>query len=118
MTEDNFVDYVKINVKSGDGGKGSTHLRRENLLQREVQTEEMAAEEVILFLSLTKTCGHFIILNLKNTSKLKMGEMVVNRGAQIKWYGSRIKVPVGTVVKIVKQMKLFLNLSMMVIKKL
>ena len=57
-------------------------LEEKNLLQREVQTEEMAAEEVILFLSLTKTCGHFIILNLKNTSKLKMGEMVVNRGAQ------------------------------------
>ena len=29
MTEGNFVDYVKINVASGKGGKGSTHLRRE-----------------------------------------------------------------------------------------
>ena len=29
MTEGNFVDYVKINLASGKGGKGSTHLRRE-----------------------------------------------------------------------------------------
>ena len=34
MTEDNFVDYVKINVKSGDGGKGSTHLRREKFVAK------------------------------------------------------------------------------------
>ena len=57
-------------------------LEEKNSLQRGVQTEEMAAEEVILFLSLTRICGHFIILSLKNISKLKMGEMVVNRGAQ------------------------------------
>ena len=29
MTEGNFVDYVKINVFSGNGGKGSAHFRRE-----------------------------------------------------------------------------------------
>ncbi|MFI2741953.1 GTPase ObgE [Zhouia sp. PK063] len=29
MTEGNFVDYVKVYVSSGNGGKGSTHLHRE-----------------------------------------------------------------------------------------
>lgn len=29
MTEGNFVDYVKVQISSGNGGKGSTHLRRE-----------------------------------------------------------------------------------------
>ena len=29
MTEGNFVDYVKVHIESGNGGKGSTHLRRE-----------------------------------------------------------------------------------------
>lgn len=29
MTEGNFVDYVKIHISSGNGGKGSMHLRRE-----------------------------------------------------------------------------------------
>ena len=32
MTEGNFVDYVKIQVTSGNGGKGSTHLRREKFV--------------------------------------------------------------------------------------
>ena len=32
MTEGNFVDYVKIHVSSGNGGKGSTHLRREKFV--------------------------------------------------------------------------------------
>ncbi|GGG55932.1 GTPase Obg [Croceivirga lutea] len=32
MTEGNFVDYVKVHVASGNGGKGSTHLRREKFV--------------------------------------------------------------------------------------
>lgn len=32
MTEGNFVDYVKVHVASGRGGKGSTHLRREKFV--------------------------------------------------------------------------------------
>jgi hypothetical protein len=43
MTEGNFVDYVKIYVSSGKGGKGSTHLHRKNLLKKEVQMVEMVA---------------------------------------------------------------------------
>ena len=34
MTEDNFVDYVKINVRSGNGGKGSAHLREEKYVAK------------------------------------------------------------------------------------
>ena len=34
MIVDNFVDYVKISVKSGSGGKGSTHLRREKYIPK------------------------------------------------------------------------------------
>ncbi len=32
MTEGNFVDYVKIHVSSGKGGKGSAHMRREKYI--------------------------------------------------------------------------------------
>ncbi len=28
MAESNFIDYVKIYCKAGDGGPGSTHLHR------------------------------------------------------------------------------------------
>lgn len=34
MTEGNFVDYVKIYVASGNGGKGSTHLHREKFIEK------------------------------------------------------------------------------------
>lgn len=34
MTEGNFVDYVKLHVSSGKGGKGSTHLHREKYIEK------------------------------------------------------------------------------------
>ena len=34
MTEGNFVDYVKIYAKSGNGGKGSVHLHREKYITK------------------------------------------------------------------------------------
>jgi len=34
MTEGNFVDYVKLHLTSGKGGKGSTHLHREKYIEK------------------------------------------------------------------------------------
>ncbi len=34
MTEGNFVDYVKIHLNSGNGGRGSAHLRREKYIPK------------------------------------------------------------------------------------
>jgi Obg family GTPase CgtA len=34
MSESNFVDYVKIYARSGKGGRGSTHFRREKYIPR------------------------------------------------------------------------------------
>ena len=34
MTEGNFVDYVKIYVSSGKGGKGSSRLHREEFIEK------------------------------------------------------------------------------------
>jgi GTP-binding protein len=34
MTEENFVDYVKLNCRSGSGGAGSAHLRREKFVPK------------------------------------------------------------------------------------
>ncbi|HLV39427.1 MAG TPA: GTPase ObgE [Xanthomarina sp.] len=34
MTEGNFVDYVKLHVSSGNGGKGSAHLHREKFVEK------------------------------------------------------------------------------------
>ncbi len=34
MTEGNFVDYIKIHAKSGNGGQGSAHLHREKYIDK------------------------------------------------------------------------------------
>ncbi len=34
MTEGNFVDYIKIHAKSGNGGQGSVHLHREKYIDK------------------------------------------------------------------------------------
>ncbi|MEZ4811562.1 MAG: GTPase ObgE [Allomuricauda sp.] len=34
MTEGNFVDYVKVHITSGNGGKGSAHLHREKYVAK------------------------------------------------------------------------------------
>ena len=34
MTEGNFVDYVKLHITSGNGGKGSAHLHREKYITK------------------------------------------------------------------------------------
>jgi len=34
MTEGNFVDYTKVHLESGRGGKGSTHLHREKYIEK------------------------------------------------------------------------------------
>ena len=34
MTEGNFVDYVKVNISSGNGGRGSAHFRREKYITK------------------------------------------------------------------------------------
>ena len=34
MTEGNFVDYVKLFIASGNGGKGSIHLHREKYITK------------------------------------------------------------------------------------
>ena len=34
MAENNFIDYVKIFCRSGKGGRGSTHFRREKYIPK------------------------------------------------------------------------------------
>lgn len=34
MTEGNFTDYVKVYIRSGNGGKGSAHLHREKFIEK------------------------------------------------------------------------------------
>jgi GTP-binding protein len=67
MTEGNFVDYVKIFVSSGKGGKGSTHLHREKFIEKKVDGGDGRGGHV--FLVGTKDFGLCFILNLLDISK-------------------------------------------------
>ena len=59
MTEGNFVDYAKIHLISGNGGKGSSHLRREKYIPKGGRMAEMEEEVEILYLRLILICGLF-----------------------------------------------------------
>ena len=75
MTEDNFVDYVSLNVRSGSGGRGLFSFKKRKICRKEVQMEVMEEKAEILFLKETQTSGLYTLLSSKNISKLDMVEM-------------------------------------------
>src|SRR5690606_7632783 len=100
MASSNFIDYVKINVKSGSGGAGSTHFRREKYVDKGGPDGGDGGRG-----------GHIIVrgnpqlwtlLHLKYTKHIKAesgknGEGGRRTGAQ--GNDVYIEVPLGTVVK-------------------
>lgn len=100
MASSNFIDYVKIYVKSGDGGAGSTHFRREKFVDKGGPDGGDGGRG-----------GHIIVrgnpqlwtlLHLKYTKHIKAdggnkGEGGRRTGAQGK--DVYVEVPLGTVVK-------------------
>lgn len=72
MTEGNFVDYVKIHVASGNGGKGSTHLHRENMYPKVGQMEETEVAADTSFCAPIPIYGLWSLLNLNNTIRQGM----------------------------------------------
>lgn len=100
MASSNFIDYVKINVKSGPGGAGSTHFRREKFVDKGGPDGGDGGRG-----------GHIIVrgnpqlwtlLHLKYTKHIKAdggnkGEGGRRSGAQGK--DVYVEVPLGTVVK-------------------
>ena len=100
MTEDNFVDYVKIHVKSGKGGSGSSHLRREKYVAKggpdggnggNGGNIKFISDKNLWTLYHFKFKRHFKAENGHNGSKSR------SSGANGK--DQLIKVPVGTIVK-------------------
>ena len=77
MIVDNFVDYVKLTVKSGKGGKGSTHLRREKYIPKGGPDGGDGGNGGSIIVLGDSICGPFKALDLKNILKLAMVEMEV-----------------------------------------
>ena len=100
MTEGNFVDYVKINIASGKGGKGSTHLRREKYVAKGGPDggDGGRGGHVIL----RGNSQHWTLYHLKFKRHFKAEKG--NDGGKNRITGSNgkdvfIDVPLGTVVK-------------------
>ena len=58
MAESNFVDYVKIYCRSGKGGRGSTHMRREKYCPNGGPDGGDGGREAILSCAVTVITGH------------------------------------------------------------
>ena len=100
MTEGNFVDYVKINVASGKGGKGSTHLRREKYVAKGGPDGGDGGRGGHIIIR--GNSQHWTLYNLKFKRHFKAEKG--NDGGKNRITGSDgkdifIDVPLGTVVK-------------------
>ena len=100
MTEDNFVDYVKINVKSGNGGKGSAHLRREKYVAKGGPDGGNGGRGGNVIIVSDKNLWTLFHFKFQKHFKAENG----GDGSKSRSSGSNgedviIRVPVGTVVK-------------------
>ena len=100
MTEDNFVDYVKINVRSGNGGKGSAHLRREKYVAKGGPDGGNGGRVGnIVFLSDKNLWTLFHFKFQKHFKAENGGDGSKSRSSGSNGKDEIIRVPVGTVVK-------------------
>ena len=100
MTEDNFVDYVKIHVSSGKGGSGSTHLRREKYVAKGgPDGGDGGRGGNIVFVS-DKNLWTLYHFKFKKHFKAESGHNgIKSRSSGANGKDEIIKIPVGTVVK-------------------
>ena len=100
MASDNFVDYVKIHTKSGNGGGGSTHFRREKYIPKGGPDGGDGGRGGHIIVRGNKQL--WTLLHLKYNKHIKAdhgvhGSGQLKTGAQGK--DSYIDVPLGTIAK-------------------
>ena len=100
MASDNFVDYVKIHTKSGNGGGGSAHFRREKYIPKGGPDGGDGGRGGHVIVRGNKQL--WTLLHLKYHKHIKAdhgvhGSGALKTGAQGK--DSYIEVPLGTIAK-------------------
>ncbi len=100
MTEGNFVDYVKIHINSGKGGRGSTHLRREKYIPKGGPDGGDGGRGGHIILKANKNLWTLYHLKFKRHFRADEGE---NGGKQQSTGADGkdvyVEVPLGTVVR-------------------
>ena len=100
MTEGNFVDYTKIYVSSGRGGKGSTHLHREKFIEKGGPDGGDGGRGGHVFLVGNKNL--WTLFHLKFARHIKAGhggDGAGDRSTGADGDDKFIEVPLGTVVR-------------------
>lgn len=100
MTEGNFVDYVKMYVSSGKGGKGSSHLHREKYIAKGGPDGGDGGRGGHIIIR--GNSNHWTLLHLKFKKHFRAGHG--NHGSSGRSFGSDgedvyIDVPLGTVIR-------------------
>ncbi len=100
MTEGNFVDYIKIYVRSGHGGKGSAHLRREKYVPKGGPDGGDGGRGGHVIIRGNKDYWTLYHLKFKQHFKAeKGGDGSRNRSTGKNGQDIYIDVPLGTVIK-------------------
>lgn len=100
MTEGNFVDYVKIYVASGKGGRGSSHLHREKFIEKGGPDGGDGGRGGHVYLVGNKNL--WTLFHLKFTRHIKAGhggDGGSSRSTGADGEDKFVEVPLGTVVK-------------------
>ncbi len=100
MTEGNFVDYVKMFVTSGNGGKGSAHLHREKFIEKGGPDGGDGGRGGHVIIRGNSNLWTLLHLKFKKHIKAGHGE----HGASSRSFGADgedvyVDVPLGTVVR-------------------
>jgi len=100
MVEGNFVDYIRIFVRSGNGGKGSAHLRREKFVEKGGPDGGDGGRGGHVYIKGNK--NYWTLFHLKFTQHIR-AEHGENGGKQHSHGGdgkdAYVEVPIGTVIK-------------------
>ncbi len=100
MTEGNFVDYVKVHLSSGNGGKGSMHFHREKYIAKGGPDGGDGGRGGHVIVKGNKNLWTLVHYKFKKHFKAEHGE----HGSKSRSFGADgkdviLEVPLGTVVK-------------------
>ena len=100
MTEDNFVDYVKVIVRSGNGGSGSSHLRREKFVAKGGPDGGDGGNGGNIIFKTNKNLWTLFHFKFKKHFKAEHGaDGGKSRSSGANGKDEFIKIPVGSVIK-------------------
>ncbi len=100
MTEGNFVDYVKVHISSGNGGKGSAHLHREKYVAKGGPDGGDGGRGGHVIVKGNKNLWTLVHFKFKKHFKAEHGEHgSKNRSTGADGSDVYLEVPLGTVVR-------------------